>query len=125
MNAKKADVSAQKPSELSQPSDMSSLLSSLREVITTARQQVMPIWNALRAELSWTHYIEQNLLTRSLHKQCYERNPRFKRFIAKSDLPFKPYADFKKADLEARCQLYQQIAEQIWNPENLLQGDQS
>lgn len=30
--------------------------------------------------------------------------------------------EFKKPDLEARSQLYRQIAERIWNPADLLKG---
>ena len=32
----------------------------------------------------------------------------------------KAHAEFRKADLDARQELYRQIAEQIWNPESLL-----
>ena len=66
------------------------------------------------------HYNTQNLLARSLHPQCYERNPGFLQFKEQSGLPFTPLVTFKKADLETRSQLYRQIAEHIWNPDNLL-----
>lgn len=66
------------------------------------------------------HYNTQNLLARSLHPQCYEHNPGFLRFIQESGLPFKAHDEFKKADLETRSQLYRQLAEQIWNPDDLL-----
>jgi hypothetical protein len=68
------------------------------------------------------HYLTQNLLAKSLHPQCYERNPGFLQFVQKSGLPFKPYLQFKKADLEARGALYCSLAEQIWNSEDLLKG---
>ena len=32
----------------------------------------------------------------------------------------KSHAEFRKADLDARQELYRQIAEQLWNPESLL-----
>jgi hypothetical protein len=68
------------------------------------------------------HYNTQNLLARSLHTQCYERNPGFLRFKEQSGLPFAPLNAFNKADLELRSQLYRQIAERIWNPADLLKG---
>ena len=41
-----------------------------------------------------TNYNTQNLLARSLHPQCYERNPGFQRFVAQSGLPFGPLTQF-------------------------------
>ena len=66
------------------------------------------------------HYVSQNLLAWSLHAQCYERNPGFKRFVSVSGLPFESKSEFKKADLDDRGLLYRLIAERIWNPEDLL-----
>ncbi len=66
------------------------------------------------------HYDSHNLLARSLHPQCYEHNPGFVRFVRESGLPFKPYSEFKKADFEERGDLYRQLAERIWNPDDLL-----
>lgn len=37
-----------------------------------------------------------------------------------SGLPFHPYAQFKKADLEERSALYRRVAERVWDPEDLL-----
>lgn len=65
------------------------------------------------------HYYSQNLLARSLHPKCYERNPGFLAFVKKSGLPFKAYPVFKKADNDERQTLYSAIAEQIWNPNRL------
>ena len=56
--------------------------------------------------------------------QLLEHNPGFRRFKEQSNLPFAPLAQFKKADLEARSQLYRQIAERIWNPDDLMNGGQ-
>ena len=67
------------------------------------------------------HYLTQNLLARSLHPQCYEHNPGFLQFVQSSGLPFRPHLEFKKADVEERSTLYRLLAEQIWNPESLLQ----
>lgn len=65
------------------------------------------------------HYLGQNLLARSLHEKAYDHNPGFNRFIGESGLPFRSHPEFKKADLETRQKLYQQLAEQIWNPQRL------
>ena len=83
-------------------------------------------FNASYGDLSYEkklpHYLTQNLLARSLHKQCYEHNPGFLQFIQSSGLPFKAHDEFKKADLDARSALYRALAEKIWNPEDLLAG---
>ena len=65
------------------------------------------------------HYRGQNLLACSLHERAYDRNPGFRRFIERSGLPFHDHAGFKKADLDARQELYRRLAEQIWDPERL------
>jgi Protein of unknown function DUF262/Protein of unknown function (DUF1524) len=65
------------------------------------------------------HYDSQNLLARSLHENAYDHNPGFVRFIKDSGLPFSALKDFKKADLDARQELYRKLAEQIWTPERL------
>jgi hypothetical protein len=66
------------------------------------------------------HYYAQNVLARSLNPQCYEHNPGFLQFIERSSLPFRPYDQFKKADLDERGALYRKIAENIWNPDDLM-----
>lgn len=66
------------------------------------------------------HYVKQNLLAQSLHEKAYEHDPGFRKFVKTSGLSFQPHKEFKKADLDARQELYRQLAEQIWNPENLL-----
>jgi hypothetical protein len=67
------------------------------------------------------HYDSQNLLARSLHAKAYDHNPGFRRFIEASGLPFRAHDDFRKADLDARQELYRRLAERIWNPERLEQ----
>jgi hypothetical protein len=42
------------------------------------------------------------------------------KFLEKNDLPFQPYDEFNKADLDARQGLYIKLAELIWNPKRLL-----
>lgn len=66
------------------------------------------------------HYRTQNLLAHSLHPDCYSHNPGFLRFVGETGLPFKAYPAFKKPDIEERGQLYRQIAECVWNPDDLL-----
>jgi len=65
------------------------------------------------------HYLEENLLAQSLHERTYERNPNFREFIQRSRLSFRSCPNFKKADLNDRQKLYQQLAKRIWNPERL------
>ena len=66
------------------------------------------------------HYLMQNLLAQSLHEKAYEHNPGFIKFIKQTGLPFKPHANFKKTDLDARQALYRRLAEELWNPSRLL-----
>jgi Protein of unknown function (DUF1524) len=66
------------------------------------------------------HYYGQNLLAQSLNEQAYDHNPGFRKFQEESGLPFTAHPEFKKADLDSRQDLYRRIAEQIWNPENLM-----
>lgn len=65
------------------------------------------------------HYIRENLLAASLNPQCYERNPNFIHYLQASGLPFQPHEQFKKADLDARQDLYRQLCEEIWSPQRL------
>ena len=71
------------------------------------------------------HYLKQNLLAQSLHEKAYERDPGFASFVHSSGLPFKPHAEFLKADLDARQELYRQLAEQVWDPERLAREAES
>jgi hypothetical protein len=81
-------------------------------------------FNASYSDLTYAeklpHYLGQNLLSKSLHPNCYTNNPGFLSFRNSSSLPFRAYSnEFKKSDLDDRQMLYQKIAEQIWNPEHL------
>jgi hypothetical protein len=67
------------------------------------------------------HYFGQNILAKSLHPDCYKKNPGFLSFVRESGLPFRPHAEFKKADVDARQKLYLSLAEQVWNPDRLEQ----
>jgi len=66
------------------------------------------------------HYFGQNILAKSLHSDAYNHNPSFVRFVEASGLAFKPYEEFRKDDLSERQKLYEQLAEKVWNPENIL-----
>ena len=69
----------------------------------------------------YRHYTRENLLTRSLTTQAYEREPGFLRFIDETGIPFRSHeGPFRKQDIEARLKLYQSICERIWNPTQLL-----
>ncbi|TOB44583.1 DUF262 domain-containing protein [Vibrio parahaemolyticus] len=60
------------------------------------------------------HYIKENLLVKSLHPLTYENNPNFNKLSSYSGLAFKAHPEMKSADIKERCDLYRQIAEQIW-----------
>ena len=66
------------------------------------------------------HYYGQNLLAQSLHEKAYELDPGFRRFVERSQLPFKAHPEFKVDDLNARQELYVKLAEQIWSPDSLV-----
>ncbi len=70
------------------------------------------------------HYLKQNTLAQSLHKDFYNNNPGFRQAINKHSLPFHSHESFNKADLEERSQLYCQLAVLIWSPDRLLNGDE-
>ena len=66
------------------------------------------------------HYLSQNMLARSLHPQCYDKNPDFVAYVKSSGLPFRPHPEFKKADMIERGDLYRQLAKQVWDSQSLL-----
>ncbi|WP_145043312.1 DUF262 domain-containing protein [Mycobacteroides abscessus] len=69
------------------------------------------------------HYNAQNLLARSLNAECYKNNPGFRQFLDRTGLPFMPYDDFTAQAVLDRGKLYEMVAQQIWNPEDLLVED--
>ena len=77
-------------------------------------------YGALPYEDKVTHYDAQNLLARSLNALAYDHNPGFLRFVQQSGLDFAPFAQFKKAELDARQALYTQLAGRVWEPAQLL-----
>ena len=66
-----------------------------------------------------SYYASQSLLVASLHETTYEDNPGFQRFFKDTDLPFRPYTEFKKVNLDDRQQLHLKLAEQVWHPDRL------
>ena len=68
------------------------------------------------------HYFGQNVLAQSLHPHCYEKNPDFLAFVARTGLPFKPHPEFRRRDLQERTVLYGKIAEQVWSPERITEA---
>lgn len=70
-------------------------------------------------------YYAQNLLAQSLVEKTYNRNPRFISFIRNSGLPFRAHPEFKKSDLDARQELYRQLADQIWHPDTIYKAAES
>ena len=65
-------------------------------------------------------YIEQNLLAKTLHPQCYVNNPSFISYKQWSALPFRAHPEaFRRKDLDERQELYRRICEEIWNPVRL------
>lgn len=73
----------------------------------------------LTYEAKLPHYLEQNLLARSLHPQCYNHNPGFLEFVQRSGTAFTPHEHFRKSDLDTRQSLYISVAEKLWNPDLL------
>ncbi len=81
-------------------------------------------FNASYGDLEYSqkldNYYGQNLLAQSLHPKAYDHDPGFRRFREEARLPFRAHAAFKKADLDDRQKLYQNLAERIWSAETIL-----
>lgn len=71
-------------------------------------------------EVKYQHYFGQNALAKSLHENAYQHHPTFNDFVRETGLRFRPHTEFRKSDLDARTELYREIAKQIWNPQRLL-----
>lgn len=72
-------------------------------------------YGALPYKEKLEYYYSENILAKSLHEKCYERNPRFSNYIQESKLPFKSYSEFTKQAIDERQKLYQKISEEIWS----------
>ena len=77
-------------------------------------------YGALTYARKQPQYLQQNLLARSLHPDCYSHNPGFKKWRVSSGLDFKPHPQFLTADMEERGALYVRLAEWIWDSQQLL-----
>lgn len=114
-----ADHPERHADELSHPADFAEYRNRIAGLLLLPKSFNASYGDKLYAEKR-EHYYGQNLLAQSLHEKCYEHDPGFRRFLEESKLPFRPHAKFRKADLDARQDLYRMLAEQIWNTENLL-----
>ena len=65
-------------------------------------------------------YFGENLLSKSLHKNCYRNNPRFLKFVKDNSLNFENIDDFDKNQIKKRQKLYRQISNLIWDKKHLL-----
>lgn len=65
------------------------------------------------------HYLKENLLAMSLCQGAYQNNPNFTNFIHQKNLSFKEHSQYKKQDIIDRCNLYAEIADQIWGVDTL------
>lgn len=113
-----ADHSEQHEDEFSHPSEFDEYRNRFGGLLLLPKS-----FNASYGDLPYEkkrpHYNSQNLLARTLCDEAYQHNPGLRRFLDESGLEFKPHAQFKKDDLNARHELYRQVAEQIWNPNRL------
>jgi hypothetical protein len=104
--------------EFDHPSDFSEYRNRIGDLLLLPKS-----FNASFGDLPYAdkrdHYDSQNLLARSLHEKAYDHNPGFLRFVKQTGLPFHPHANFLKADLDDRQELYRQLAEQIWSPDRI------
>ena len=82
-------------------------------------------YGALPYDEKRRHYLKQNLLAQTLNEEAYQNHPGLRRFLDASGLPFIAHAEFKKADLDSRSDLYLSLAEQIWNPNRLIEAASS
>jgi hypothetical protein len=65
------------------------------------------------------HYLGQNSLAQTLHKDAYANNPGLKRVIEERGAPFKAHSTFGRADLEEREKAIAALAEQVWHTNRL------
>jgi uncharacterized protein with ParB-like and HNH nuclease domain len=61
------------------------------------------------------HYIKENTYAQTLHPMYYEKNPNFLRPNEINELGFKPHLNFKKQDIQERCEIVQRLCQQIWS----------
>lgn len=74
-------------------------------------------YGAMPYEEKVEHYSGQNFLAKSLHPLAYEHHPSFDRLRAAYGLAFEPCPErLTKDDIDARQDLYRDLAEIVWNP---------
>lgn len=66
------------------------------------------------------HYLEQNLLAKSLNSRAYKRNPGFNQYLQLGNPGFRAHDSFRRSDLDERQELYRELAKQIWDPKLIL-----
>jgi hypothetical protein len=66
------------------------------------------------------HYSKQSMLVASLSPKAYQHEPGFLQFVQRTGLPFRAHSEFRKADIDARQELYLEIAKQVWDPQQIL-----
>ena len=69
------------------------------------------------------HYQKENLLARTLNSACYQHNPGFLQMLERTSLPFKAFAEFKKADFDERFAAYRGVAEALWSVNRLKEAE--
>ena len=61
----------------------------------------------------------ENLLAKSLHRDAYQKTPRFRALIKEYDLEFCPLEKFGPSEQQHRQKLYMDIAKLVWDPKRL------
>lgn len=79
--------------------------------------------NDMTYEEKLPHYLKANALTQSLHEGFYLNNPGFQQTLKAHGLKFKPYEAFGPKEMTKRSKLYSKLAELIWSPDRLLDGE--
>jgi hypothetical protein len=66
------------------------------------------------------HYLGQNSLAQTLRAEVYSNNPGLARVRSDDAIPFKPFEDFGRAELEVREKAISVLAERVWSSERVL-----
>jgi len=62
-----------------------------------------------------TYYISNNIIAQSFCEKTYDRNPKFLALIKEKNYPFHSYESFGKNEINERQELYQSLANDIWD----------
>jgi len=63
------------------------------------------------------HYIKENTYAQTLNPNYYIKNPNFLKSEIIKEIGFKPHPEFKKLDIDERCELIESICEHLWSPD--------